>query len=108
MTITYRKRGQIEKVREYASQALAIATRLAYLGYIAMARGNMAWVAWREGSILGANKRAQVGLEAFYLERGPFEWARLLPLIGIAGVQRELYDGSRCVGIVRLPGQQSR
>src|SRR5258708_23659043 len=65
MTITYRKRGQIEKVREYASQALAIATRLAYLGYIAMARGNMAWVPWRGGNLLEAPKPAPTRPQPF-------------------------------------------
>ncbi len=106
MTITYRKRGQIEKVREYASQALAIATRLAYLGYIAMARGNMAWVAWREGNILEAHKHAQAGLEAFDVEGEPFEWTTLWPLIGIAVVQQQLADAIRYVRMLLVPEQQ--
>src|SRR5258708_40183440 len=92
MSIADRKGGEREKVREYASQALAIATRLAYLGYIAMARGNMAWVAWREGNILEAHKHAQAGLEAFDVEGEPFEWTTLWPLIGITVCQQQISD----------------
>src|SRR5260370_23731002 len=95
MTITYRKRGQIEKVREYASQALAIATRLAYLGYIAMARGNMAWVAWREGKNLEAQKHPPGGLEAFDVEGEPFEWTKIWPLDCKTDVQQQIAESIR-------------
>lgn len=106
LTIVYRKRGELENVGRYASQALAIATAIMMTEYISMARGNMAWVAWREGNMAEAQKHGQAALETFDPGEEPFMWTALWPLIGVAIVQDNLSDAIKYTRILLVPVQQ--
>ena len=52
----------------------------------ALVRGNLAWIAWREGDLAEAEKQARTALElwdqsAFVYA---FHWTALLPLLAVA------------------------
>ncbi len=94
LTVISRKRGQVEETRRFGSQALAVATAMQLPEYIAMAKANLAWAAWREGNLLEAQTN---GLAALELWRPlqvvyPFHWTALWPLICVALTQDRLAE----------------
>jgi hypothetical protein len=81
--------------------------------YVAAAKGNQAWVAWRRGDLSQAE---QAGQEAVELWRQsplvyPFQWQALWPLISVAlarGQGEEVYAYVRALlepTQQRLPGE---
>src|SRR5262249_42362794 len=78
-----RKRGQVDETRRRAERSLAAATEHQMDVYVGMARANLAWVAWRQGSHAEAETHGQAAL-AHWLIAYPFKWAALWPLLGVA------------------------
>jgi hypothetical protein len=68
--------------------------------YVAAAKGNLAWVAWREGDLPGARDNGRAALETW--QKGqlvyPFHWTALWPLIAVALAQDQV---SEAVGYAR-------
>jgi tetratricopeptide (TPR) repeat protein len=94
LTVLYRKRGQVEETRQLGEQALAVATVLQQPNYIAMAKANLAWVAWREWRLSEAQLE---GLKALELWRSAqvyyvFQWTALWPLLSGALTQDRLSE----------------
>ena len=94
LTVLSRKRGQVEATRHIASQALAIATVLQLPEYMAMAKANLAWVAWHEGNLPEAHANGLAALELWQPLRVVymFHWAALWPLISVELTQDQLTE----------------
>jgi len=89
LTILYRRRGQLERARRYASQSLASATAGQMLEYIGMASANLAWVAWHEGNLAQAEEEGRAALDLWRQlpaahSSCAFQWTALWPLVGVA------------------------
>ncbi len=104
LTIVYRKHGQVEKVRWYATKALAVATTLQFSSYIRYAKGNMAWIAWREGNMAEVQKHSQATLESLEQDE-PFLWVALWPLVGLAVREQQLSNAITYARILLAPLQ---
>jgi hypothetical protein len=63
-----------------------LATKLGMVEYIAMAKANLAWVAWREEDHAEAEKLATEALDLWHGMDDPygFDWMAVWPLIAIA------------------------
>lgn len=86
LTILYRKRGQLETVRQYADRSLSLATAGQMPDYIGAACGNLAWLALRNGNLDQARNLGQQALEMWQqtLLAYASQWTALWPLIGVA------------------------
>jgi tetratricopeptide (TPR) repeat protein len=89
LTVLYRKRGHLDKVRQYVSQGLAAATAGEMDEYVGMARANLAWIAWREGELAQTEAEGRAALELWQQlpsahSSCAFQWAALWPLVGVA------------------------
>jgi serine/threonine protein kinase/tetratricopeptide (TPR) repeat protein len=89
LTILYRKYGNIEEARRLSSQALTITVEMQLPDYIAMAKANLAWIAWREENLSEAQANALAALELWRPLQvvNAFHWMALWPLIGVALTQ---------------------
>jgi tetratricopeptide (TPR) repeat protein len=92
LTILYRKRGQLEKARQYVSRSLAAAKAGEMLEYVGTAHANLAWVAWREGNLGQAEANGRTALESWHqLPAGhsscSLQWTALWPLMGVVLAQ---------------------
>jgi len=107
LLILYRRRGLVEEVRSYIKRTLAAAEAGGMLEYIAVARANQAWLAWRQGDLGEAEREGSAALE----ELGslpipyPFHWLALWPLLAAALARK---DTERAVAHARalLPAPQ--
>ena len=87
LTVLYRKRGDVDRVREWNERALSIALEAKRTEYVAMAAANRAWLAWKQEdwSTAEAEARSAVAdwqsLAASYPYM--FWWAGLWVLIDI-------------------------
>jgi predicted ATPase len=94
----YRKRGEVEQVREVLAHAHAIgAARNNRL-----LLGQRAWVAWRDGNLNEAEIYGRQSVEAVKhqpMETNPFQWVGLWPLIGVAMTQEKI---DIAMGYVRM------
>lgn len=85
LTLVYRKRGQIDRVREYSQRSLEVALAARMRDYVGAARANHAWVAWREQRVDEAEQEAHTALE-FWTRLSPiypypFQWQGLWILV---------------------------
>ncbi len=86
LTVLYRFRDQIDSVLKYALRAQELSENAHMPDYVAAAKGNQAWLAWRRGDYVAVEQR---GLEALRIWQHsplvyPFQWQALWPLIGAA------------------------
>jgi hypothetical protein len=109
-TVCCRFRGSLKETRECAEQTLEIAARSGLEIYVALARFNLAWIAWRQGDLAEAETSARSGLaEAEHIKLLPFRWLAALPLLDIALAHGDnalaLYCARQMLGPVqqRLP-----
>lgn len=84
--VVHRMRGQVEQARRAIAHVLEVASIGQMVEYVAMAKANQAWVAWREGSLSEARSEAEAALELWGQSwtAYPFKWAALWPLIAIS------------------------
>jgi DNA-binding SARP family transcriptional activator len=85
LTVLHRFRSQLDVVLDYARRAQASALAALMPDYVAAAKGDQAWLSWREGDLPAAG---QLGQEALTLWRQsplvyPFQWLALWPLISV-------------------------
>jgi len=113
LTIVYRKRGQVEETSRYASRSLRVATSSLHLPeYVAMARANLAWVAWRQGNLSEAQASARAALEGWKASQvvdyaNNWNWTALWPLISIALAQDQLSAAIDDARVLLAPQQQA-
>ena len=95
LTVAYRATDHLEKTLTRAMRGLEVATKLEMIEYVAMAKANLAWAAWRGGD----NSRTELlGREALALwhemdDPYSFDWMALWPLIATA-VTRDDIDAA--------------
>ncbi|MDQ6662012.1 MAG: hypothetical protein M3Z24_13745, partial [Chloroflexota bacterium] len=104
LPFVFRRRGQVEEVRNSIACALAQGERR-YTGVIA---ANRAWVAWRDGNREEAETYAQAALEVWQHQHPvyEFQWTGLWPLIGIALTEARLSLAVDYIHLLLAPTQQ--
>ncbi|QRK07259.1 protein kinase [Archangium violaceum] len=87
LTLIYRKRGDVDRVREYSERSLELARATQMRDYVGAARANHAWVAWREQRVDDAEQEARTALECWSklstLYPYPFQWQGLWVLVAV-------------------------
>jgi tetratricopeptide (TPR) repeat protein len=111
LTILCRKRGRLEKARQYASRSLAAATTGEMDEYTGTAKANLAWVAWREGDLAQAEANGRAALELWQqLPAGhsscAFQWTAIWPLVGVALAHNRTFEASEHARALLEPTQQ--
>jgi DNA-binding SARP family transcriptional activator len=86
LTVLSRLRGQMDGVLSHALRAQEAAEAAHMPDYVAAAKGNQAWLAWRRRDLPAAEQRGQ---EALVIWRQsplvyPFRWQALWPLVAVA------------------------
>ena len=86
LTIAHRQCTQTEETRRDAARSLEVAAAAQMPEYIAMAKANQAWLAWRAGDLASVQQFGQAALELWHqLPAGhasaPFQWLARWPLI---------------------------
>ncbi|MBA2622699.1 MAG: AAA family ATPase [Chthoniobacterales bacterium] len=94
LAVAFRRAGQVEFARDYATRTLELASKLEMVEYVAMGHANLAWVAWCDDDHAGI---AQHGAQALTLWHGMddpygFDWMALWPLAAVAFQQGRLGD----------------
>jgi tetratricopeptide (TPR) repeat protein len=95
LSIAHRQCRQMEETRQYAERALAVAQVAHMPEYIATAKANQAWLAWRGNDPVLTQALAGAALEAWReLPAGhanaPFQWLAYFPLVAAALQQDKL------------------
>ena len=92
LATVFRRRGDIERATELALESLKIATQENMNEYIGLAKANLAWSAWKRGTLDEARLNARTALKEFKKSviAYPFEWSALLPLIAASRVRADL------------------
>lgn len=104
----YRRRGQVERVREVLTQAQAIGA----MRNNGVLIGQRAWVAWRDGNLVEAETFAQASLETIQLQKIAsnlfqcFQWVALWPLLGVALAHERICDALTYARMLLEPTQQ--
>jgi DNA-binding SARP family transcriptional activator/predicted ATPase len=111
LTVLYRKRGPLDKVRHYVSRSFAAAAAGQMIEYTGMARANLAWLAWHEGDLAEAETEGQAALELWQqLPAGhsscAFQWTALWPLVGVAFARNRMSEASKFARALLEPTQQ--
>ncbi len=86
LAAAHRCAHQVDEARDFATRTISLATQLRMIEYVAMARANLAWVAWRDGDF---NRAEELGREALRLWHGMedpygFDWMAIWPLVAVA------------------------
>jgi DNA-binding SARP family transcriptional activator len=89
LAVLYRRLGAEAEVQRYAALALEAAAAAGMPEYVATARANQAWLAWRRGDVARAEANGLAALELWrQLPAGHgsavFQWTALWPLAGSA------------------------
>ena len=92
LTTVFRRRGDVERTIELALESLKIATQENMNEYIGLAKANLAWSAWKRGTLDETRLNARTALKEFKKSviAYPFEWSALLPLIAASQVRADL------------------
>lgn len=85
LTVLHRKRGDIEKVRQYAARSQETAAIGQMIEYTGMAQANLAWAARREGRSAEARELGDAAWET--MQRTPqaqmMSWVAVWPLVAL-------------------------
>jgi len=99
--VAYRRLADVGHCRTEAEKTLELATKLGMVEYIAMAKANLAWVAWRQEDHAEAEKLATEALDLWHRMDDPygFDWMALWPRSRspCIGKIAALQSGSRAV-----------
>jgi tetratricopeptide (TPR) repeat protein len=111
LTILYRKRGQLDQARQYASRSLALATAAEMIEYVGTAQANLAWLAWREGDLSQAEAQGRAALATWQQLPAAhascaFQWTALWPLIGVALAHNQIAEATGYARALLEPTQQ--
>jgi class 3 adenylate cyclase/tetratricopeptide (TPR) repeat protein len=84
LAVAHRRLGRVKDTLECVTRSLSLATASENVSYIATARGNLAWVRWREGNFAEAEQQARAALDSLSDGQFAFKWIILWPLLGLA------------------------
>jgi DNA-binding SARP family transcriptional activator/predicted ATPase len=108
LSVLHRKRGEAEATRAYAIRGLQAAADAQLLENGGLARGNLAWFAWREGNLAEAEKQGHAALELW--QRSPFvyafHWTARFPLLAVALTREQLPEALDHARALLDPQQQ--
>ncbi len=92
LSIVYKKRGQVDAVRDCTVQAEAVAHKTQNAEFLGMVNANRAWLAWREGKLTEVQTNGNKALALWQQTPVvyPLQWAALWPLISVALAQNRL------------------
>jgi tetratricopeptide (TPR) repeat protein len=109
LTIVYRKLGQVEEATDYALRSLEAATSVQSPAYIATARANLAWVAWRKANLTEALENGKAALEPWQQSETsyPFQWLALFPLTSVALAHDRIPEAVEYARGLLEPAQQA-
>jgi hypothetical protein len=108
LTVLHRKRGQTEEVRRYLPRSLAAATAARRTFYIGLARGNQAWLAWREQNLSEARTNAEAALELVQVQSFfCIKWLALWPLLAAMLRQGDTFGAIEQARALLDPSQQT-
>jgi DNA-binding SARP family transcriptional activator/tetratricopeptide (TPR) repeat protein len=95
LTTLYRKQDRPVEATELAARSLAVAAGAHMPEYIAAARANQAWLAWRAGDLATAEVEARAALEQWLEGQQvyPFHWTALWPLIATVAARNDIEAG---------------
>ncbi len=109
LTMWHRLHGDAGKVAEYAERSVAIAQESQQtVRYVAHARGNLSWVAWRKGDHRRAAELADAGLSELEETdaRSPLEWQVRWTVLGLGASKADHDAVARQAGAILDPSQQ--
>jgi tetratricopeptide (TPR) repeat protein len=94
LPVAQRSNGSLDQTRAQAERALELARKLAMIEYVAMAKANLAWVAWKQARFSDCEKLGQEALELWHGMEDPysFDWMALFPLIATAMARKQTED----------------
>jgi tetratricopeptide (TPR) repeat protein len=86
LAMLWRRRGQVRRARHYASRALKTARAVQHPEQVGLARAHLAWVAWREGNLPGAEEMGRAAQRSWQRSQWAYaiQWTALWPLLAIA------------------------
>ncbi|MEP6955865.1 MAG: hypothetical protein ABI883_03505, partial [Chthoniobacterales bacterium] len=92
-----RLRAQSETERD-AERTVSVATRIGMPEYTAMAKANLAWVAWRKDASAEAEQLSLEALSLWHAMEEPygFDWMALFPLMAIAFEKHDWKQAWEC------------
>jgi DNA-binding SARP family transcriptional activator len=104
LPLIYRRRGQVERVREILTrtQATGVAEKNRML------IGHRAWVAWRDGKLDEAETYGRMSIEVSQQQQdvNAFRWVGLWPLIGVMLTRERVAEAMTFVRMLLDPTQQ--
>lgn len=111
LAVAHRQCGQVEETQRYAAHSLEVATLAQMPEYMAIAKSNQAWVAWRADNL---DLSQELSLQAVELWKklpaghasAPFQWLGRFPLIAVALLQGKLSLAIEEARIILNPSQQ--
>jgi DNA-binding SARP family transcriptional activator len=97
LTVLYRFLGQIDVALDYSFRAVEAAEIAHMPDYVAAAKGNLAWIAWRNLDFPTAELQCQEAMTIWQKSPlvYPFQWMALWPLIGLRlaqGCEEEAWE----------------
>ena len=94
LTVAFRRLGDREQTRIHAEHTIALATQLGMVEYVAMAKANLAWLAWRESDTAEARSLGEEALRLWHGMEDPYgvDWQALLPLIAVSVSEQRFAD----------------
>lgn len=109
--VVYRRQDRPDDVRACAARTLELATAAHMPEYVATARANLAWLAWRAGDLAAVDDHGRAALALWAeLEPGhpstPYQWTALWPLLAAEASRGALQQAVVCARTLLLPTQQ--
>src|SRR5205085_7793819 len=92
LAVAHRRNGDVDLAKEFADQTLVLAPKLQMTEYVAMAKANLAWAAWKEQRLDDCEKLGDEALELWHGMDDPysFDWMALWPLIATAMTRKQI------------------
>ncbi|MEP6602557.1 MAG: adenylate/guanylate cyclase domain-containing protein [Spartobacteria bacterium] len=86
LAVAHRRARDVDLARKYAVDTVELATKIGMVEYVAMAKANLAWVAWREEKLAEAETLGRAALELWHGMEDPYslDWLAVWPLIATA------------------------
>jgi DNA-binding SARP family transcriptional activator len=111
LTIAARQLGEVDAASDYVGQSFDVAVRARMPEYIALARANESWIAWRAGEWQRASECGAAALTLWKEVdsshvRHPFKWTALWPLIAMAVDENALHTALEYLHILTGADQQ--
>src|SRR2546421_2645447 len=92
LAVAHRRNGDVDLAKEFADQTLVLAPKLQMTEYVAMAKANLAWAAWKEQQLDDCEKFGNEALELWHGMDDPysFDWMALWPLIATTFARKQI------------------